>query len=307
MDICVRMLNLLKYIFIAFLCFMNLESYAYNAGYKELNYKKTTIALWYPSDTKEGKTSYWLWKGEAAENSKIRNGKYPLLIFSHGYGGSRYNQSYLAEFMARNGYIVAAIEYNDRSMIQSLVERPRVTSKALDFILSDSQIKNNIDANKIGMLGHSVGGYTALAVAGGIPDFSKISTSFLKELYIKYKDYDNHFYDKRVKAIAILAPGKTVVFNKKSLSKVTIPVFIMEASRDELVDGNDLKKLASNLPKNPKYFVLKGAGHFAFLPESDEKVREIAPEIGYDPEISRKDLHMIIEKEVLLFFDRVFK
>ncbi len=42
----------------------------------------------------------------------------------------------------------------------------------------------------------------------------------------------------------------------------------MEASRDELVDWNDLKQLAKNLPKPPQYFVLKGAGHFAFLPLS---------------------------------------
>ncbi len=78
--------------------------------------------------------------------------------------------------MARNGYIVAAIEYDDKSMIQSLVERPRITSKALDFILNDSPIKHNIDIDKI-MLGYSMG--TALAIAGGVPNFSKISSSFL--------------------------------------------------------------------------------------------------------------------------------
>lgn len=300
-------MRVLKIIYIICICFFSTQSYAYNAGFKELIYQEASIAIWYPTNSKEEKISYWLWNGEAAIDSPIHNQKYPLLIFSHGYGGSRYNQSYLAEFMARNGYIVAAIEYDDKTLFQSLLERPKITSKALDFILTDLEIKDNIDIKKIGMLGHSMGGYTALALAGGKPIFSKVNSSLLQNKYIDLRNYDNNFLDERIKAIAVFASGKTKMFDKESLLKVTVPVFIMEASRDELVDGDDLKQLAKNLsnPSN-KYYILKGAGHFSFLPLSNKEITRIAPGTSYDPEIPRKDLHLIIEKETLSFFNKVF-
>lgn len=296
-------MRVLKIIYIICLCFFSIKSYSYNAGYKEIINQKEKISLWYPTNSKEENISYYLWNGEAAIDSPIHIQKYPLLIFSHGYGGSRYNQSYLAEFMARNGYIVAAIEYDDKTLFQSLLERPKITSKALDFILTDLEIKDNINIKKIGMVGHSMGGYTALALAGGKPIFSKVSSSFLQKKYIDLSHYDNNFLDERIKAIAVFASGKTKIFDKESLLKVAVPVFIMEASRDELVDGDDLKQLAKNLSNlSNKYYILKGAGRFSFLPLSNKEVTRIAPETSCDPETPRKDLHVIVEKETLSFF-----
>lgn len=242
------------------------------------------------------------------------------------WGGSMYNQQYLAEFMARNGYIVAAVDHNDKSYtFQTLVDRPHHISTALDYILNDSQIKNHINQNKIGMVGHSLGGYTAFAIAGGIPDFanhpslclpalnndylcsSKVA-EFFKKMYIGFRGFENSFYDDRVKAIAVLAPGLGKLFDKESLSKVNIPVFIMEADQDEVVDGpHNALLYKENLPQPPQYSLLKGAGHYAFLPVcSNDYVKKIAPEICYDPEIQREELHVIIQQQILSFFDDVF-
>jgi predicted dienelactone hydrolase len=237
------------------------ESHAYSAGFKELTYKgdkgKLTISLWYPTTVKEQIISYWAWKGIAAQHGKISDNIFPLLMFSHGMGGSMYNQHYLAEFMARNGYIVAAVDHDDKLYsFQTLVDRPHQISRALNLILNDPRIRNNINQNKIGMVGHSLGGYTAFAIAGGIPDFSKhpslclpvlnneyLCTSkvaeFFKKTYVSLRGFKNNFYDNRVKAIAVLAPGLGKLFDKDSLSKIKIPVFIIEAEQDEVVDGAD--------------------------------------------------------------------
>lgn len=305
------------------------QSYAYNAGFKEVTYDdgkdKITISLWYPTDAQEQIVSYWAWKGSAAKDSKMSDGVFPFLIFSHGMGGSMYNQHYLAEFMARHGYIVAAVDHNDKSYtFQTLVNRPHQISTALDYILNDFQLKDHINQNKIGMVGHSLGGYTAFAIAGGMPDFSNhpylclpllnnndLCTSkiavFFKKIYIDFRGFESNFYDDRVKAISVLAPGLGKLFNKDSLSKVTIPVFITEADQDEVIDGpHNALLYKKNLPQPPQYYVLKGAGHYAFLPLcSSDYVKKIAPEICYDPEIQREELHSLIQSQVLSFFDDV--
>ncbi len=286
-------------------------SLGYNAGFQELIYNKNKIALWYPSEAKEQEISYWKWNGSAAENSTFPKGVFPMLIFSHGMEGSMYNQSYLAEYMARNGYIVAAIEHDDKAYtFQTLVDRPLSVKRAIDLILNDSKIDTHIDPNKIGMLGHSLGGYTSFVIAGGEPNFSNHPSlnglpNFLKKFYIKLKNFDNNFYDSRVKAIAALAPGFGTLFNKESLSKVSIPVLIIEAEKDEVVLDRSASLYKNNLPKKPEFIVLKGAGHYSFLPLCNEYLQKKFAEICSDPETSREILHEIIQQQVLFFFNKV--
>lgn len=298
-----------------FISFSASASLGYNAGFQKLIYNKDkiTIALWYPSSAKEQEIFYWKWNGSAAENSTFPKGVFPMLIFSHGMEGSMYNQYYLAEYMARNGYIVVAIEHYDKAYtFQTLVDRPILIKKAIDLILNDSKINTHIDPNKIGMLGHSLGGYTSFVIAGSEPDFSNHPSlsglpNFLKKFYIKFRNFDNNFYDSRVKAIAVLAPGLGSLFNKESVSKVSIPVLIIEAEKDEVVLDGSASLYKNNLPKNSNFIVLKGAGHYSFLPLCNEYLQKNFAEICFDPETPRKELHQIIQQQVLSFFNEVLK
>lgn len=309
MKICIRILCRLKFFWIILLLlfFSFSSAYAYNAGFTELFYNpdkdRIIIALWYPTEEMEQPVSYWSWKGNAAHKAEIKYGKYPLLLFSHGFDGSRFNQAYLAEFMARNGYMVAAIEHCDEPGLQNLINRSRNISKVLDFILTEPSIKNSIDSNKIGVVGHYLGGFTALTLARGMPDFSKYPYPSLD----KFKKIDNNFYDNRIKAIAILAPGFIQMFDKNSLTKVDIPVLVIEAEKDEVIDSSSISTLKDNLPNLHEYFILKGAGHYAFLPISNtEYLKSFVPELCYDPGLPREELHPIIEEKILDFFKKIF-
>jgi predicted dienelactone hydrolase len=263
--------------------FMSIYAQAYNAGLKEITHKGTELAIWYPTIEKEEEVSYWAWKGKAAKDSEVTKGRYPLLVFSHGWGGIKYNQFYLAEFMARNGYIIVAIDHNDRSFSKALIDRPKQITQALDIALTDLDFKNCIDPNKIGAVGHSFGGYTILALGGGVKTLS----------------------DNRIRAIALFAPGPMQLFEPSSLAKVNIPVMVIEADHDEVIPSGNIQILKDQLPGIQEYFVLKGAGHYAFLPVSDtDYIKKLSPEITYDPALPRKDLHLIIQKKVLSFFDR---
>src|SRR5437764_8133728 len=111
-----------------------------------------------------------------------------LIVLSHGTGGSELNHSSLAEALARSGYVVAALRHpgdnwQDRSLREKppgayFVERPRQVSRVIDALLSDTDWKDRIATDgqgpRIGAVGHSAGGYTVIALAGGQPDLFRI-------------------------------------------------------------------------------------------------------------------------------------
>ena len=91
-------------------------------------------------------------------------------------------------------------------------------------------------------MGHSLGGYTVLGLAGGWRDWR----------------------DPRIKAVLALAPFSTPFVDKDMLGKITVPVMYISGTKDRLI-APQLVAQSYAMTRAPKYLVmLKGAGHFAF-------------------------------------------
>lgn len=109
----------------------------------------------------------------------------PLVVFSHGIGGSRRGYSYLGEYFAANGIASLHLQHvgSDRSlwtgsMISLLgrlqdaarereaLERVRDFSFALDQLLAHEEFGRRIDRGRIAAAGHSYGANTAMLAAG---------------------------------------------------------------------------------------------------------------------------------------------
>ena len=120
------------------------------------------------------------------------------------------------------------------------------------------------------------------------------------------RGFKNHFYDSRVKAIAVLAPGLGELFDENSLLKINIPVFILEAEKDEIIKSYNMFIHRGDLPQSFQYAMLEGAGHYAFLPLCSDYIRNIEQKICYDPDVRRKILHNIIQQQILVFFNNIF-
>lgn len=115
-----------------------------------------------------------------------------LIVISHGTASTDIGFATLAQALARNGYLVASVEHvgdtwQDQSMRATpgryFAERPRQASRVIDTLLADPQwragIPNGADGRpRIGALGHSAGGYTVLALAGGRPVLSRLRAYF---------------------------------------------------------------------------------------------------------------------------------
>ena len=169
---------------------------AFQAGWRQISVAgatpaaaSTTVALYYPTQA----PARAIPMGPFTVNVAIHGAPEPtlkgLIVLSHGTGGSELGHSSLAEALARHGYLVAALRHpgdnwQDRSMLldrptEYFSERPRQVTRLIDALLRDPSWSERIARDdrgpKVGVLGHSAGGYTVLALVGGQADLSRIA------------------------------------------------------------------------------------------------------------------------------------
>lgn len=101
-------------------------------------------------------------------------GKFPLVLFSHGDGGSRLDNSWLMESLAAKGYIVVSIDHYGNTDYLNLPaialkrwERPKDVTFVLRKLLKHPKIGSLIETNRIAFAGFSLGGTTGIWLAGG--------------------------------------------------------------------------------------------------------------------------------------------
>ena len=119
---------------------------------------------------------------DVAIDSEPEAGAHPLIVVSHGTGGSNLGHHDTAIYLARHGFVVATPmhpgdNFQDTSAYATdaqLFGRPRHVKAVLDAVVAHPVFGRVVDTARIGIVGMSAGGYTALVLAGGRPDFSKL-------------------------------------------------------------------------------------------------------------------------------------
>ena len=259
-------------------------------------------AIWYPTfeTKKEVFASNAVFKGfEACNKSAIKDEKFPLIIFAHGTSGNWRNLSWLANDLAKNNIVMAANHpgYTSRDSNPKSVLRVWKQAKDVSFLITqalNSKFKNNIDKDKIYVLGFSLGGYTALALSG-----AKLDMSTYKEFCAKYndkaceyfkdatsiinKDYlkksSQNLRDKRIKKIIAFAPGLMQALTNESLKNISIPSLIIGAQYDHNVPVETvIKTKFTSFSKTMIYRELKDATHFSFMQECTKNALPILKE-----------------------------
>jgi len=255
-----------------------------------------------------------------------------LIIVSHGTGGSELGHSSLAEALARNGYLVAALRHpgdnwQDRSLLQKppgtyFIERPRQVSRVIDALLADPDWKDRIatDARgpRIGALGHSAGGYTVVALAGGQVDLSRFTE------HCRTNRADDPILcgmgrtdqappvepllaptaDKRVRAVVAMAP-LGVMFTPASLAGIRTPMAVYAAELDRwLVPRFHAEWIAQNVP-DTSFHRISNAWHFAFMDRPATPVPTADGDAAADPPgFDRAALLARLAVELPAFFDK---
>lgn len=190
--------------------------------------------------------------------------KLPVIIFSHGFHGCNTQSTFLTKALADEGYAVFAPNHLDAAChkFMRMMKRPeepfretehwtdstyndRLQSirKLLDGLQRSPQF-DSLDWNHVGMAGHSLGGYTALAMAGGWSTWR----------------------DSRIKAVLALSPYAEPFVYNDTISKLKVPVMFQGGTRDiGITPTLNRNNGAYDQAPRPKYYVeLDGASHFAW-------------------------------------------
>lgn len=286
------------------------------------------VAVWYP--TQQTDVGESIGENAAFEGSTVlRNaapvpGAHPLLLLSHGHGGSWRNLAWLAEEMVSQGYIVAAPNHPgttsqnaDPKQARQLWLRPDDLKLAMRELIVDPAIAGEVDSTRIAAAGHSLGGWTVMELAGAKFDARKFNVDCAKHVGLSSCRVAAELginsdasraplaadrSEKRIRAVILLDSGLARGFTRESLAKIALPVLILAAGDDspELPAELESGYLVSTLPPRWVTFArIDGATHFSFMqlckPQGEKLIEESAPGEGVVCQdggtFSRKELH----------------
>ncbi|REF26692.1 putative dienelactone hydrolase [Xenorhabdus cabanillasii] len=242
-----------------------------------------------------------------AMNASIYGNKIPLIVLSHGSGGSSLTYRELMCSLVKSGYAVLALEhpgncYFDDSLaatLANLENRPRHIKLVIDHIVNNELVSNHLLKNKITLIGHSMGGYTALAISGGIPVAipDKTSSQSIEEITVPY--------DNRISSLILLAPACGWFNYKDSLNRVNVPILLLTAEKDHLSDI-----LCTSVIENHTNVVHKtvtNAGHHSFQSPFPSHMKSINFPPSQDPAgFDREKYQAILSAEIKSFLSGIY-
>ncbi|MGB5593480.1 MAG: alpha/beta hydrolase [Crocosphaera sp.] len=265
-----------------------------------------------------------------------REGKTPVIVLSHGLASRPEDFEDRAKQLASYGYVVALPQHpgSDFQQLQSMLEgfsreiakvddyidRPLDVSYVIDELerRNSQEFGGRLDLKNVGVMGHSFGGYTALAVAGASLDFDTLETECGREIWgpnlslilqcraleLPRKDYN--FRDERITSALVINPVTSAVFGAKGLSQITIPVMLGAGSSDPATPAA-IEQLQGFVWINTsnKYFVLvEGQAHvnFSKLDASTKALLDSFPDLT----IPKQELLDAYGNSLLVAFAEVY-
>jgi predicted dienelactone hydrolase len=298
--------------------------------YDESRDRPLITEVWYPIDDHvqaENVQGLWLRCPEARDAPlKKSSKKYPLIVMSHGNGGDRTNNSWIAEILAANGYIVASVDHHgntwNNKMAENFIkiwERPTDVSFIVDQLLKHENFGSNINHKKIGFIGYSLGGHTGIWIAGGqINDFNRDIVATIPKDHlpdtvnddvlnsIDYSPAAKSYKDARISAVFVMAPALGYLFDPISLQQISIPVHIVASESDNITPIAQSAKILAGKIKKAVFTLIPGsANHYVYLNEVTRGGKMMLDKrIAIDPPgINRSQIHEDIGHSAVKFFN----
>ena len=247
------------------------------------------IEVWYPAtDAHAGQDTvdptrdrYELVPGlppvtqDAVRDAAPRAGTFPLVTFSHGYGGHRRQSTFLCTHLASHGYVVAAVDHTGNTIVEALQDmlnvqtggtpadpqeilprfvdaRPKDASFLIDRVLTGTgDVAGMIDADRIGISGHSFGGWTTLVTTARDP---RIRAALPLAPAGGASDLP----------VAPLEDGMDLAFGR------AVPTLYIVADQDTLLPLRGVRGLYERTPVPKRMVVLTDTDHLHFLDRADE-------------------------------------
>lgn len=306
--------------------------------------------IWYPAAPAARETQQWIGPpraplaraGRAAPAAALAAApqRFPLVVISHGTGGSALAMAWLGTRLAAHGFIAVAVNHPGNNALEPYTAqgftlwwlRARDLSAVIDGMLADPQFAPRIDAHRIGAAGFSLGGYTVIEIAGGRsstalfdscerdahsrscvapPEFPSLIDRVLTLLKTDpayraaVRGAGSSYRDPRVRAVFAIAPALGMVLVPDSLARISIPVEIVAGSADSIepVRAN-ARYFAAHIPGS-RLVIFPGAGHYTFFASCTADGKKAQPQLCVDHAgIDRDQLHDRTAALASAFFSR---
>jgi predicted dienelactone hydrolase len=251
----------------------------------------------------------------------------PAVLISHGFGNDLASYRYLANHLASYGFVVIAVEHPGSSAEQfnalltgrsamvipndEFIQRPAQISNLLDDLEQRARTsprwRGVINFQRIGIVGQSFGGYTALALAGAPIDFSTLRENCPPEAFSLnislllqcqasvLSESDQALFDlsdNRIQAVIAINPITSVLFGQNSLSKIQSPTLIVSSGADTVAPALAEQLLPFTWLTTPhRYLLTMPLGtHFSVIGpnENGSEAVELPPTIiGQRPDLAQ--------------------
>jgi predicted dienelactone hydrolase len=249
--------------------------------------------------------------------------------------------AWLAEPLASAGYIVAAVDHHGNTAAEEEPaaagfmlwwERATDVSRVIDRLLADRTFGAHIDTSAIGVAGFSLGGYTALMLAGartslaefqtfcGSPsrdatcepqaEFPDAAAAFTKVrgtpvVQASMARETLSFRDPRIRGAYAIAPVGRMLTDA-SLTAIWLPIRIVVGSADRTAAATTNGQYLARRVTGATFELVPGAGHYTFLADCEPAGRAQRADLCQDsPTVDRAAIHSHVASDALAFFSRV--
>jgi predicted dienelactone hydrolase len=267
--------------------------------------------------------------------------KFPLILLSHGTGGTAQSMAWLATALAVRGFIVAGVNHPGNTALEPYTVqgfmlwwlRARDISVVLDAMLADATLGPHIDPARVGAVGFSLGGYTVIELAGGTtsrtqfeaycratpdattckapPEFAELraKSEALASADASYaaalREDGRSYREPRIRAVMAIAPALGPAVTPESLAAIAIPAAIIAGEGDSIVpiDAN-AKAYAAKIPRAELTIFPGRVDHYTFLDLCTPAGRNMMPPLCVDaPGVDRAAVHRETVALAIRFFE----
>ena len=280
------------------------------AALRDAEHRPTVrVTVWYPAaaGAKEeridlgppGKPLFIV--GAVAQGAAFADAKpRPVILLSHGYGGTARMMGWFGVPLARAGYVVVAVDHPGNNGLDQMTtpgaillwDRAQDLRAALDAAKADPAVGPHMDMRRVGVSGMSAGGYTSLVSLGARVDVQRLLAFCLAHpkdgICLPQKEFALSMDDAK-KALAspelageathagddhsipglrgafVMVPAVIQQMTPASLAAIKVPVAIILGDADEVAPPATNGLVAAKAIPHAELKSLPGVGHYDFL------------------------------------------
>jgi len=247
--------------------------------------RELRLAWWFPAEAEGVVPARYLFESIEADgvwtDVTPAAGQFPVVVFSHGHQGYAENSAFLMAHLASHGWIAAAPDHTHNTTLDGserdteiYLQRPWDISAVIDHLeaLPASHLLTGLpDTSTIMASGHSFGGYTMMALAGGAYDMDTWSaacadgdtaafcSTMTPELETLLR---SGFHEPRIGGYVPMAGGDFDKFGESGLGVISQPILQLDGGFDSPDERNRVWDAASSA--GDVRVTLDTAGHQSF-------------------------------------------